>query len=109
MPTSNPFATATQTIMTNPDFTDVCYIGGSTAGTTTVASELSEAEVITEYGEDAGVSFFLRIEARLLSTPPKKYDKIVFHNVTYKIDRIDLDSASLVYRIYLKSLTTQSA
>lgn len=102
----NPFATATQTIMTNPDFTDVCYIGGSTAGTTTVASELSEAEVLTEYGEDAGVSFFLRIEARLLTEPPKKYDLVTFHDVTYKIDRVDLDSAGLVYRIYLKSLTT---
>ena len=74
-----------------------------------VASELSEAEVLTEYGEDAGVSFFLRVEARLLSTPPKKYDKVVFHDVTYKIDRIDADSAGLVYRIYLRSLTTPSS
>jgi hypothetical protein len=101
---STPFETATKTIMSNPDFTDTAEIAGATV--TVVASELSEAEVLTEYGEDEGVSFFLRVEARLLATPPKKYDKIVFHGVTYKIDRIDLDSAGLVYRVYLKSLTT---
>lgn len=100
----NPFETATRTIMSNPDFTDTAEIAGATV--TVVASELAEGETLTEYGDDAGVSFFLRVEARLLSTPPKKYDKVVFHGVTYKIDRLDLDSAGLVYRIYLKSLTT---
>lgn len=103
----NPFDAATKIIMSNPDFTDECVIAGTT--TSVVASELSEAETLTEYGEDAGVSFFLRVEARLLPNPPKKYNKVVFHGITYKIDRIDLDSAGLVYRIYLRSLTTRSS
>jgi hypothetical protein len=106
---SNPFEQATIDMMTNPDFGEVCYIGGSTVGTTCVCSELTEAAVITEFGDDDGESFYLRIEARLLSTPPKKYDKITFRNVTYKIDRIDLDSAGLVYRVYLKSLSSRSS
>ena len=100
----NPFETATQTIMTNPDFTDTAVIAGSTV--TVVASELSEAELLTEFGEDAGVSFFLRVEARNLATPPKKYDIIEFHGAEYKLDRSDLDSAGLVYRLYLRSLTS---
>ena len=103
----NPFEAATQIIMQNPDFTDVAIIGGATVSV--VASELAEGETLTEYGEDAAVSFFLRVEKRLLSTPPKKFDKITFHGITYKIDRIDLDSGNLVYRIYLRSLTTRSS
>lgn len=105
----NPFESATIDMMTNPDFGELCYIGGSTAGTTCVCSELSEAAVITEFCDDAGESFYLRIEARLLSVPPKKYDRITFRGTTYKIDRIDLDSAGLVYRVYLKSLSSRSS
>lgn len=105
----NPFESATIDMMTNPDFGETCYIGGSTAGTTCVCSELSEAAIITEFGDDAGESFYLRIEKRLLSTPPKKYDRITFRGTTYKIDRIDLDSAGLVYRVYLKSLSSRSS
>ena len=100
----NPFEAATQTIMTNPDFTDTAVIAGSTV--TVVASELSEAEVLTEFGEDAGVSFFLRVEARNLSAPPKKYDIIQFRGVDYKLNNFDLDSGGLVYRLYLRSLTS---
>lgn len=107
MPTA--FEQATITMMTNPDFTELCYIGGSTAGTVCVASDLAESPVLTEFGEDDGVSFFLRIEVRLLSTPPKKYEKISFRGTTYKIDRADLDSAGLVYRVYLKSLTSKGS
>lgn len=103
------FEQATITMMTNPDFTELCYIGGSTAGTTCVCSELAESPVLTEFGEDEGESFYLRIEARLLSAPPKKYDLISFRGTTYKIDRADLDSAGLVYRVYLKSLTSRSS
>ena len=105
----NPFEAATIDMMTNPDFGELCYIGGSTAGTVCVCSELAEAAVLTEFGEDAGESFYLRIEKRLISTPPKKYDLIAFRGTTYKIDRIDLDSAGLVYRIYLKSLSSRSS
>ena len=96
-------------MMSNPDFTELCYIGGSTAGTVCVASETAESPVLTEFGDDDGVSFFLRIEGRLLSSPPKKYEHITFRGVTYKIDRADLDSAGLVYRVYLKSLTSKGS
>lgn len=106
---SNPFEQATIDMMTNPDFGEVCYIGSSTVGTVCVCSELAEAAVLTEFGEDAGESFYLRIEARLLSTPPKKYERITFRGTTYKIDRIDLDSAGLVYRISLRSLSSRSS
>jgi hypothetical protein len=103
----NPFEQATIDMMTNPDFGELCIVGGATV--TCVCSELTEAAVLTEFGDDAGESFYLRIEGRLLSTPPKKYDKITFRGVTYKIDRCELDSAGLVYRIYLKSLSSRSS
>lgn len=101
----NPFETATIDIMTNPDFRETATFRG--ADVSVVASELAESPVLTEFGEDDGVSFFLRIEARLLDSPPKKYELITFRSVTYKIDHIDLDSAGLVYRVYLRSLTSR--
>ena len=102
----NPFEAATIDLMTNPDFTETCTF--REVSVTCVCSEIAEAPVITEFGDDDGVTFYLRIEARLLSSAPKKYERITFRGTTYKIDRADLDSAGLVYRVYLKSLTSRS-
>jgi hypothetical protein len=99
------FEQATITMMNNPDFVETCTFRESSVPC--VASETAESPVLTEFGEDDGVSFYLRIEGRLLSYPPKKYEKITFRGTTYKIDRADLDSAGLVYRVYLKSLTSK--
>lgn len=101
----NPFETATRQIMSNPDFTESATFRG--ASIVVVASELTESPVLTDYGEDDGESFFLRIEARLLDSPPKKYELITFRGTSYKIDHADLDSAGLVFRVYLKSLTSR--
>jgi hypothetical protein len=101
------FEQATITMMSNPDFTETCTFRNESI--VCVASELAESPVLTEFGEDEGASFFLRIEARLLSTPPKKYEQITFRGTTYKIDRADLDSAGLVWRVYLKSLTSKGS
>lgn len=103
MPTA--FEQATIDLMTNPDFVESCTFREQSVSC--VASELSEAPVLSEFGEDEGASFFLRIEARLLSTPPKKYERITFRGTTYKIARADLDSAGLVWRIYLVSLSSR--
>lgn len=101
------FEQATITMMSNPDFVESCTF--REASVPCVASETAESPVLTEFGEDDGVSFYLRIEGRLLSSPPKKYEKITFRGTTYKIDRADLDSAGLVYRVYLKSLTSKGS
>lgn len=101
----NPFETATRQIMSNPDFTEMATFRNSSI--VVVASELTESPVLTDYGEDDGESFFLRIEARLLTTHPEKYELITFRGKTYKIDHADLDSAGLVFRVYLKSLTSR--
>lgn len=101
------FEQATITMMNNPDFVESCTFRESSVPC--VASETAESPVLTEFGEDEGVSFYLRIEGRLLVSPPKKYEKITFRGTTYKIDRADLDSAGLVYRIYLKSLTSKGS
>lgn len=103
----NPFEAATQIMMSNPDFVETAaFRNGSVP---VVASELAFAPTVTEFGEDEGESFFLRIEARLLSSPPAKYELITFRGVEYKIDRADLDSAGLVYRVYLKSLSSRES
>ena len=103
----NLFEAATQLMMSNPDFTETATFRGSSI--TVIASELAFAPPVTEFGEDEGESFFLRIEARLLSSPPQKDEQITFRGATYKIDRADLDSAGLVWRVYLKSLSSRSS
>ena len=103
----NPFEAATQLMMSNPDFTETATFRGSSI--TVIASELAFSQTLTDFGEDEGESFFLRIEARLLASAPKKDERITFRGTTYKIDRADLDSAGLVWRVYLKSLTSRSS
>ena len=103
----NPFEAATNILMNNPDFTEMATFRGSSI--TVVASETGMAPTLTDFGEDEGESFFLRIMASALSSPPQKYEEITFRGTTYKIDRADLDSAGLVYRVYLKSLTSRES
>jgi hypothetical protein len=98
----NSFETATQIMMNNPDFTETATFRG--APLTVVQSSVSEYPTLGEFGTEGGVSFFLRVEARLLSSPPVQYEQITFRGVTYKIERTELDSGGLVYRIYLKSI-----
>ena len=98
----NPFDTATQIMMQNPDFTETATFRGSAL--TVVQSTISEFPTLGEFGTEGGVNFFLRVEARFLATPPAQYERITFRGVTYKIERTELDSGGLVYRLYLKSL-----
>jgi hypothetical protein len=102
---STAFELATLDLMSNPDFAETATFREQSVSC--VASEVAEAPTLSEFGEDEGVSFFLRIEARLLSAPPKKYERITFRGTTYKISRADLDSAGLVWRIYLVSLSSR--
>lgn len=103
----NPFEAATIAMMSNPDFVETAtFRNGSVP---VVASELACSPTLTDFGEDEGESFFLRVEARHLSAPPAKYELITFRGVDYKIDRADLDSAGLVWRVYLKSLTSKGS
>ena len=103
----NPFEAATNILMNNQDFTETATFRG--ASISVVASEIGLAPTLTDFGEDEGESFFLRILASLLLTPPEKYEQITFRGTTYKIDRADLDSAGLVWRVYLKSLSSRES
>lgn len=101
------FENATITMMSNPDFTETCTFRDSSV--VCVSSAITEMPVLNEFGEDEGETFFLRIEARLLSAPPRKYERITFRGTTYKIDSFNLDASGLVWNIYLKSLTSRGS
>ena len=45
----------------------------------------------------------------ILMNNPDFTEMATFRGTTYKIDRADLDSAGLVYRVYLKSLTSRES
>lgn len=101
-----PFDIATEDIFGNPDFTEMATFGQQT-GVVVIASEISEDARLDEFGLDEGVSFFLRVRKADLNTQPAKNQLVAFNGIQYRIDRFTLDSAGLVYRIYLKSKSSR--
>lgn len=99
-----PFDIATNDIFENPDFADTAEIGGKTV--TVLASSIAESAALTEFGMDEGVSFFLRVRKADLKTEPKKNDIVLHHGERFRIASVMLDSAALVYKIDLKSMST---
>lgn len=100
----NPFEVATEDIFANTDFVETATVGSSTV--TVLASEITDAAKITEFGLDEGVSFYLRVRVSELATPQRN-DLITFHGVEYRIDQAVLDSAGLTWKITLKSKSTR--
>lgn len=101
----NPFEIATNDIFENPDFAETATVGGLTVPA--LASELTADAMLTEFGMDDGVSFFLRVRASDLAAAPKKNDPVTFNGVEYRAATVALDSSGLVWRIDLKSKTTR--
>lgn len=100
----NPFDIATNDIFENPDFADTAEIGGENVSV--IASSVTENASLTEFGFDEGVSFFLRVKKADLNTEPKKNDIVVYNGERFRVASVTLDSAALVYKIDLKSMST---
>ena len=101
----NPFEIATEDIFSNPDFLDTAIIAGNEVPV--IASEITEDEQLTEFGLDDGVNFFLRVERRLLTVPPKKNMLLSFKGNEYRVAKASLDSAGLVWKIDLQSKSSR--
>lgn len=99
-----PFDIATNDIFGNPDFADTAEIGEKKV--TVIASEIAENAALTEFGIDEGVSFYLRVRKSDLESEPKKNDIVQYHGERFRIASVTLDSAALVYKINLKSMST---
>lgn len=94
-----PFEQLTADIFANPDFAESAGINGREIPV--IASEISEEERLTRFGVDDGVSFFLRVQ-KIHAVGIKRHDTIVFRGEKFKVDRIVLDSAALMFRLDLK-------
>lgn len=100
----NPFEIATRDIFDNPDFLDEAKIGGATVPV--IPSGISEAPVVTEFGVDEGVSFFLRVRRSDLAEP-RRNDLVLFHGVEYRVASCSIDASGLVWKIDLKSRSSR--
>ena len=101
-----PFEIAMEDIFENPDFIESATFGEQT-NVTVIASEISEDARLDEFGMNEGVSFFLRVRKADLTKQPAKNDLVTFNGIQYRISSFTLDSAGLVYRIYLKSKSSR--
>ena len=101
----NPFEIATEDIFSNPDFLDTAIIAGNEVPV--IASEITADEKLTEFGLDDGVNFFLRVDRRLLVDPPKKNMLLSFKGTDYRVAKVTLDSAGLVWKIELLSKSSR--
>ena len=99
----NPFETMEEDIFKSPDFAECCLIGGRSVPC--VVSAVSTATQYTEFGEDLGTSFFLRIQKRFYT--PKKSDIVTYKDTQYRVANFELDSGQIVYNVYLKSMSSK--
>lgn len=98
----NEFQSAMQDIFHDPNFRDYCVINGELFD---CICQGTENGII--YG-DAGlvndVNFTLSIKLPI-TRMPKNGDNCIFHDVKYKIDHIDIDSAHTSVTVFLQSLS----
>ena len=94
-----PFEQLTADVFSNPDFAEIAEINGRNIPA--IASEISEEERLTRFGVDDGISFFLRVQ-KIHAVGIKRHDTVIFRGENFKVDRIYLDSAALMFRLDLK-------
>lgn len=99
----NPFDVLIEDIFNANDFTEWCSVNGKRIKC--ISSSLTVAPQYTLYGIDDGINFYLMVKAS--DYKPRKNDKIIFKNGTYKVDMFALDSARKTYNVYLKSLSSK--
>ena len=96
----NPFEIASEDVFANPDFTETAEVRGGRVSV--IASGVTDDPRLGEFGLDEGVSFFLRIRKRDVSSV-RKNDLIKFRGVEYRAAAVRLDSAGLVWEVDLRS------
>lgn len=71
----------------------------------TIVYQKNTDGVYTQFGFDSGVNFYLTCKTS--DYTPKKGKKIIYKDVTYRIDSFLTDSFGLSHNIFLKSLTSK--
>lgn len=102
---TNPFDVAIDDIYADTDFTATATIGS--ASVTVIASEITDAPVLGEFGIDSGISFFIRCKVSDLVTEPKQNDLITYNATQYRVEHVSIDSVGKEYKIYLKSKSSR--
>lgn len=99
----NPFDILIEDIFNANDFTEWCSVNGKRIKC--ISSSITADSEYTLYGVDEGINFYLMVKASEYA--PKKNDRVVYKNRSYKVDMFTLDSAGKTYNIYLKSLSSK--
>ena len=99
------FEHAIEDIFNVPEFRETFRDEEGEKDVVTIAYSIDTAELYTEYGVDAGVSFYLTCKVR--DYTPKRGNRITFRNTRYRVSNYHADSFNLTYNIFLKSLTSK--
>lgn len=98
-----PFDCLVEDILSNPDITETVIVQGRLVRVG--VSSLEAAPGITDYGMDAGESFYLTVKASD-AAGIRRGTLLTYRNKQYKVISTETDSAGLTVSVYLKSLTT---
>lgn len=101
----NPFEQAVEDIFAMPDFTKSCTVGAKTV--TCIVSAVSIDPAVTRFGMDEGENFYLQVKMSDLTAIPPKNSIVTYNGTQYRVDRAQVDAATLTVAIYLKSKSTK--
>lgn len=101
----NMFEQAIEDIFSVPEFREEFTDQETNQKITTIVYQINNDEQYTEFGFDAGISFYLTCKSK--DYTPKKNKRITYKGTTYKIDSFYTDSYGLTHNIFLRSLTSK--
>ena len=102
---SDPFTQAINDIFADVNFTTTATFGETVVPV--IVSSIPAEERITQFGIDEGISFTLQVKTADLASAPKRNDLITYQGTAYRVDRVDLESSGIVWKIYLKSKSSR--
>ena len=102
---SDPFQQAINDIFSDENFISSALFGSSSVPV--IVSAIPADEKITQFGIDEGVSFTIQVKTADLASAPKRNDLITYQGTEYRVDRVELESSGIVWKIYLKSKSSR--
>lgn len=102
---SDPFTQAINDIFSDENFISSALFGSSSVPV--IVSSIPAEEKVTQFGIDEGISFTIQVRSADLAASPKRNDLITYQGTEYRVDRVELESSGIVWKIYLKSKSSR--
>lgn len=102
---SDPFTQAINDIFSDENFISSALFGSYSVPV--IVSAIPAEEKVTQFGLDEGVSFTIQARSADLAAAPKRNDLITYQGTEYRVDRVELESSGIVWKIWLRSKSTR--